>query len=50
MSKLTTLTGLALFGLVLTGLGLASRRIATHQAVLPELTTKVNTRVTRINH
>lgn len=47
MSKLL---GLSLFALVLAALGLASRRIATHQAVLPELTTKVNTRVTRINH
>lgn len=40
---------LAVFGLVLAALGFASRRIATHQAVIPELTTKVNTRVTRIN-
>jgi hypothetical protein len=46
MSKLI---GLTLFGLTLAALGFASRRIATHQAVLPELTTKVNTRVTRIN-
>ncbi|GAA4091419.1 hypothetical protein ACFFOS_08835 [Nocardioides kongjuensis] len=27
----------------------ASRRLASHQTVLPALTTKVNTRVTRIN-
>lgn len=35
--------------IVLTALGFASRRLAKHQAVLPELTTKVNTRVSRIN-
>jgi hypothetical protein len=47
MSKLLALST---FGLLLAAAGFASRRIATHQAVLPELTTKVNTRVTRINH
>jgi hypothetical protein len=46
MSKLI---GLSILALALAALGAASRRIATHQAVLPELTTKVNTRVTRIN-
>jgi|tagenome__1003787_1003787.scaffolds.fasta_scaffold20448132_2 hypothetical protein len=46
MSKLF---GLLLLGLAFAGLGFASRRLATHQAVLPELTTKINTRVTRIN-
>ncbi len=35
--------------LVLAALGFASKRIALHQAVLPEVTTKINTRVTRIN-
>lgn len=33
----------------LAGLRAVSRRLASHQAVLPALTTKVNTRVTRIN-
>jgi hypothetical protein len=46
MSKLF---GLLLLGLAFVGLGFASRRLAMHQAVLPELTTKINTRVTRIN-
>jgi hypothetical protein len=30
-------------------LGAASRRIATHQAVLPEVSSRINTRVIRIN-
>lgn len=41
--------GLGLIALVLAGLGLATRRLASHQAVLPEVAGRVNTRVTRIN-
>ncbi|MDH2414376.1 hypothetical protein [Nocardioides sp. CER19] len=46
MTKILSLLALAL---AVAALKEASRRLATHQAVLPELTTKVNTRVTRIN-
>lgn len=41
--------GLTLLGLVVAALATASRRHARHQAVLPEVTSKFNTRVTRIN-
>jgi len=40
---------IAAIALVGVGLGAASRRIATHQAVLPELNKRINTRVIRIN-
>ncbi|MXG90568.1 hypothetical protein [Nocardioides flavescens] len=36
-------------GLGVCALAAASRRLATHQAVLPEISTHVNTRVIRIN-
>ncbi|WP_157430743.1 hypothetical protein [Actinomadura macra] len=41
--------GLGSVVLVLTGLALASRRLASYQALLPRVTDRINTRVTRIN-
>ncbi|WP_165963914.1 hypothetical protein [Actinomadura sp. KC216] len=35
--------------LILTALALASRRLAAYRALLPRLTDRINTRVTRIN-
>ena len=46
MKIFIALTGLALGVLAL---GAASRRLATHQAVLPEVSSRINTRVIRIN-
>lgn len=46
MKTLTTITAIAVGVLAL---GAASRRLATHQAVLPGLKSHVNTRVIRIN-
>lgn len=39
----------ALLVIVLVALGAASRRIATHQSVLPAVRSRINTRVIRIN-
>lgn len=44
-----TLAGLGASILVIAALAFASRRIATHQAVLPRVSRRVNTRVIRIN-
>lgn len=46
MKPLVTLAAVAL-GVV--ALGAASRRLANHQAVLPEVSSRINTRVIRIN-
>ena len=44
-----TIVGLGTSFLVIVALALASRRIATHQGVLPRVNKRVNTRVIRIN-
>lgn len=44
-----TLLALSAVILGLIGLGAASKRIATHQALLPEVSSRINTRVIRIN-
>lgn len=46
MKIFVTLAALAIGVLTL---GAASRRLATHQAILPEVSSRINTRVIRIN-
>ncbi|WP_340539293.1 hypothetical protein [Nocardioides sp. GXZ039] len=45
----TSMKTLIALALVLLTLGAASRRLATHQALLPEVSSRINTRVIRIN-
>ncbi|WP_171064056.1 hypothetical protein [Actinomadura soli] len=43
------IVGLGSIVLVLTGLALASRRMAAYRALLPRVADRINTRVTRVN-